>query len=100
MLTSLQEKLWKAYHKNIRIKIVSLIMNFISFIFDCFGIVIKDIGKLPKVIGRFLKKIGRIMFRRVPYKQEYFSPYGFIDKTWKKRNCPGPFYFSPLSACS
>ncbi|MEJ2627421.1 MAG: hypothetical protein P8078_02525, partial [bacterium] len=94
-INDFNKKIWKAYHKNIRMKIVSLIFNFISFIFDCLGTVIKDIRKLPKVMCQFLKQICRIMFRRVPYKQEYFSPYSFIDKTWKKRNCPGPFYFAP-----
>jgi len=89
------EKLWKAYHKNIRLKIFNLGMNFISFLIDCFGSVIKDIFKLPKIIWQFLNKICKIIFRKVPFREDYFSQYGFIDKTWRKRNCPGPFYFAP-----
>lgn len=88
------KKLWNAYNKDLRPKFFRLIAGLISLLFDSLYYTIKDIVRLPKIIYTFIKEFKNII-RKKPYSDEYFKRGGFINRTWKNQNCPGPFYFAP-----
>ncbi|NIM15400.1 MAG: hypothetical protein GTO45_25765, partial [Candidatus Aminicenantes bacterium] len=89
-ITDFNKKMWKLYNDDFRKRMKKfgsdIITGLISSILNPLN-PIKALEGLEKAIADLLKKIK--------YNPDVFGEKGYIDKTWKDHNCPGPFYFAP-----
>jgi hypothetical protein len=82
------EKLWRAFDRNLQVKLFDLIGDLFGFVAD---LVRGRASGMWKTLRRQIEEL----IRGAVWSPAYFHERGYIDRIWTAKNCPGPFYFAP-----
>jgi hypothetical protein len=82
------EGLWSAFDRSAFVKLVDVAGDVVGAAGDLLS------GRAAGLWGRWKLEIEALV-RGAAYSDTCFGERGFINRTWRDRNCPGPFYFAP-----
>ncbi len=80
--------LWRAFDRSW----LSILKDLLA---DIFGGVKGIFGRRMSALWGQWKEDIRTLGAGAPWSNDMFGETGFINPTWKDRNCPGPFYYAP-----
>lgn len=82
------ERLYKAFDRDWFVKLTDLLMDLIGAVVNLLC------GRIHSLWNTITAEIEE-MHTGAIYSDTDFGEKGFINRTWKDHNCPGPFYFAP-----
>jgi hypothetical protein len=89
-ITDFNKKMWKLYNDDFRKRMLTFGEDIITGLISS---ILNPLNHLKGLEG--LEKAITDLFKKIKYNPDVFGEKGYIDKTWKDHNCPGPFYFAP-----
>jgi hypothetical protein len=87
-LTRWNRRLWTAFQRDVLVRIFDIVGDLAALIVDLFKGRIRSRWSAMRREVEGLREEAR--FAKVD-----FSERGYINRSWREKNCPGPFYFAP-----
>ena len=87
-ITRWDERLWRAFDGDWFVRIVDFLGDLVGTIID---LAKGRVGSLWSLLNKDVKSLHE----NADFASVDLAERGYINRTWREKNCPGPFYFAP-----